>query len=243
MKNAAATIRRGRGARRRSERPLAWRGRGKRGKEARTRRFPVAGAGGARPGQGGAGGGPSNIAPCPVGRWPGAGRAPAGSWCGFCERTLRSVDNRVLQRCDPSSLTRTTDAMRYVVFNQKGGVGKSTITCNLAAISAQQGLRTLVVDLDPQGNSTHYLLGEAPDEPLPQRGRVLRATLKFSVRATADHRLHRRDALGNLHLMPSQPRSTSCTASWSPLQDLQAARRARDLADDYDRSASTRRRR
>ena len=53
--------------------------------------------------------------------------------------------------------------MRRVVFNQKGGVGKSTITCNLAAISAAQGLRTLVVDLDPQGNSTHYLLGEAAD--------------------------------------------------------------------------------
>ena len=49
--------------------------------------------------------------------------------------------------------------MRRVVFNQKGGVGKSTITCNLAAISAQQGKRTLVVDLDPQGNSTQYLLG------------------------------------------------------------------------------------
>ncbi|MDR3086678.1 MAG: ParA family protein [Azoarcus sp.] len=49
--------------------------------------------------------------------------------------------------------------MRRVVFNQKGGVGKSTITCNLAAISAQKGKRTLVVDLDPQGNSTQYLLG------------------------------------------------------------------------------------
>ncbi len=44
-----------------------------------------------------------------------------------------------------------------VVFNQKGGVGKSTITCNMAAIGASQGLRTLVVDLDPQANATRYL--------------------------------------------------------------------------------------
>lgn len=50
--------------------------------------------------------------------------------------------------------------MRRVVFNQKGGVGKTTITCNLAAISAARGKRTLVVDLDPQSNSTQYLLGE-----------------------------------------------------------------------------------
>lgn len=44
-----------------------------------------------------------------------------------------------------------------VVFNQKGGVGKSSITCNLAAVSASLGNRTLVVDLDVQGNSSHYL--------------------------------------------------------------------------------------
>jgi chromosome partitioning protein len=50
--------------------------------------------------------------------------------------------------------------MRRVIFNQKGGVGKSTITCNLAAISAVEGLRTLVIDLDIQGNATQYLLGE-----------------------------------------------------------------------------------
>ena len=47
-----------------------------------------------------------------------------------------------------------------VVFNQKGGVGKSSIAVNLAAISAYQGFKTLVIDLDPQANSSQYLLGD-----------------------------------------------------------------------------------
>jgi len=54
--------------------------------------------------------------------------------------------------------------MRRVVFNHKGGVGKSTIACNLAAVSAAGGARVLVVDLDPQGNSTQYLVGKSGRE-------------------------------------------------------------------------------
>src|SRR4051794_4647489 len=43
---------------------------------------------------------------------------------------------------------------RETVVNQKGGVGKTTNTWNLAGVCAGEGLRTLVVDLDPQGNLT-----------------------------------------------------------------------------------------
>ena len=71
--------------------------------------------------------------------------------------------------------------MRRVIFNQKGGVGKSTITCNLAAIAAHRGLRTLVIDLDAQANATHYLLGESVEPAADTVAGYFEDTLSFRI--------------------------------------------------------------
>ena len=42
----------------------------------------------------------------------------------------------------------------YVFANQKGGVGKTTVTLSIAAAAAACGVRVLVIDLDPQASAT-----------------------------------------------------------------------------------------
>lgn len=78
--------------------------------------------------------------------------------------------------------------MIRVVFNQKGGVGKSSIASNLAAISASRGIKTLLIDLDSQCNSTHYLLGRAAQVGDRHIGTFFAQTL--SLRSLGRAKLH-----------------------------------------------------
>jgi chromosome partitioning protein len=68
---------------------------------------------------------------------------------------------------------------RIAVLNQKGGVGKTTTTVNLAAALANEGFRTLVLDLDPQAHATLHL-GLLPGRSGPSLYEVLTENLPLA---------------------------------------------------------------
>lgn len=95
--------------------------------------------------------------------------------------------------------------MIRVLFNKKGGVGKSSLSCNLAAISAAHGLKTLIIDLDTQGNTSHYLLQS--DQPPPELtiADFFAQTITFHIRKRPMVEFCHASQWPNLHLIPASP--------------------------------------
>ena len=125
--------------------------------------------------------------------------------------------------------------MKRVIFNQKGGVGKSTITCNLAAISAARGHRTLVIDLDPQGNSTQYLLGAAASEPGPTLADLFDQTLQFKLVMKKTGEFARETQFENLSLLASHPSLVELAVKLESRHKIYKLREALDeVKDEFD---------
>lgn len=82
------------------------------------------------------------------------------------------------------------------VFNQKGGVGKTTTNINLCSYLAMQGYRVLVIDIDPQGNTTSGLGFD--------KSKLEKSTYNLLTEdVSAKDILKRCELIENLYLIPS----------------------------------------
>lgn len=124
--------------------------------------------------------------------------------------------------------------MKRVVFNQKGGVGKSTIACNLAAVAAAAGKRTLVIDLDPQANSSRYLLGDAVDELQLSATEFFDQMLNFKLRPKTTQEFIVATPFANLSVLPAHPSLEELQAKLESRHKIYKLRDALDALDDYD---------
>ncbi|MCL6690713.1 ParA family protein [Pseudomonas sp. R3.Fl] len=126
--------------------------------------------------------------------------------------------------------------MRRVVFNQKGGVGKSSIACNLAAVSAAEGYRTLLVDLDAQGNSTHYLTGLTGDDVPMGIADFFKQSLSSGPFARKGKVDIYETPFENLHVVTATAELADLQPKLEAKHKINKLRKLLDeLAEDYDR--------
>lgn len=81
------------------------------------------------------------------------------------------------------------------IFNQKGGVGKTTTCVNLAAVLGNKGYKTLIIDIDPQGNSTS---GVGID-----KGKIKESTYDILINKVPAKSVVKLTEFENLYILPA----------------------------------------
>ncbi|MFC9662667.1 ParA family protein [Nocardia sp. NPDC127606] len=103
------------------------------------------------------------------------------------ETPIAAEAQRASQILHPGKVTvpKPREQRIITIANQKGGVGKTTTTVNLAAALAHQGMTVLVVDLDPQGNAS-TALGVAHNSGVPSSYELLigEVTVKDAIQVS-----------------------------------------------------------